>query len=278
MKTPSRHLLVLVTLLLAAHAGGEEQPRKLETLTTSKGRTYEKVQIREITPAGIKIAHDSGTATISFQELPAALQQQLGGFDHKAAEAHRKEEDAKVRSQEAEIERGLREQQKAANPVKPAPAPAPAPGSSPAPAPAAPAGGAENPWEMPLQPEITPEETSLPDPAPEEEEPVQPKLPSKGVLSTRILGYRSGVKRVEFRARANCKGKLEVHRVIPDHHSIYGHTHTYDIEPNKEFAEEIWVYNNYSADLSTAEGKILDSEAHDKKTSLGGGLGGTSLR
>lgn len=270
MKTRFRHFLFVTTFLVAAHAQGQEAPRTLETLTTSKGRTYEKVQIREVTPAGIKIAHESGTATVPFQELPAALQKQLGGFDHKAAEAHRKEEDAKVRSQEAEIERGLREQQKAAKPVKPAPAPNPAP--APAPAPAA----EENPWEMPLEPKITPEETLLPAPVPEEEP--QPQVVEKGVLSVRIMGYRSGVKRVEFRARANCKGKLEVHRVIPDHHSRFGHTHTYELEPNKEFAEEIWVYNNYSADLSAESGKILDSEAHDKKTSLGGGLGGTSLR
>lgn len=101
--------------------------------------------------------------------------------------------------------------------------------------------------------------------------------PEKGVLSARIIGYRSGVKRVEFKARTNCEATLEVHQVVPDEHSTMPHTDTFAISPNIDFVRQIWVYNNYSSDLYGKSGKRLDSESNRSKTHTGG-LARPSLR
>jgi len=38
-------------------------------VTTNKGRKYEKVVVRQITDKGISIVHESGVATIQFDDL-----------------------------------------------------------------------------------------------------------------------------------------------------------------------------------------------------------------
>ena len=56
--------------------------------------------MREVTPSGIKILHESGVATVPFEKLPKEIQDQLGGFDSDAAARHRADEEAKRRQNE----------------------------------------------------------------------------------------------------------------------------------------------------------------------------------
>ncbi len=241
------HLCLIATslVLLVAQAHGQDKPpgKKLDSLTTKKGRTYEKVEVREVTPSGIKILHDSGTATVPFEDLSEALQKELGGFDAKAAEEHRQKQDAALREHEDAIEQELAKQggegaAKGGPAAKPAASSGKTAGQS---TPAAKAG---------------------------EEKPKE--FVEKGEVSARIVGYRTGSKRIEVTARANCKGKLEVHRVVPDEHAVTAHTHTYDVPANTVVVHEVWVFNDYSTDLTSEKGKRLDTESYDKKSNLGG--------
>jgi hypothetical protein len=70
----------------------EETPRKMESLTTNDGKTYNAVTVREVTPAGIRIMHSAGAATLPFENLPKEVQDQLGGFDTEKAVAYRQAE------------------------------------------------------------------------------------------------------------------------------------------------------------------------------------------
>lgn len=71
---------ILLLLALVALGMGEEL-KKFDTLTTTAGRTYNKVTVTKIEPDGIRISHDSGSAKIPFEKLTPELQKELGGFD-----------------------------------------------------------------------------------------------------------------------------------------------------------------------------------------------------
>lgn len=238
--------------LLAPLGHAQEAPKTFKTLTTSKNRTYEDVQVREVTPGGIKILHASGTATIPFEQLPADIQKQFGGFDAAAAAEHREREARALKEQEAAIDAELRS---AGNPK---PIPAGSPKKMP---PAAGARSGKAPRPEQREPEAA---------APGNAEPGNAKSVEKGILSCRIVGYRNNIKRVEFKVRTNCAATLQVHQVAPDEHSATAHTDTFEIQPNVPFVREIWVFNDYSADLHDSKGKPLDTESTDKKTRLGG--------
>lgn len=57
-----------------ARAGAKGE--QLGTLTTLKGRTYQKAVIREVNPMGVRITYDDGAGgtSIPYEELPAAMQ------------------------------------------------------------------------------------------------------------------------------------------------------------------------------------------------------------
>jgi hypothetical protein len=101
---------VIAALMLVAglcHAVPPEEPLKLETLTTTKGKTYKNLIVREVTPSGIKIFHEGGTATLPYEELPQDLRKVVGGFDPAKAKQHREEEERKLKDQEGQLDREL---------------------------------------------------------------------------------------------------------------------------------------------------------------------------
>ena len=81
---------ILLIVVLGVSIARSELERKFDTLTTKSGRTYTAVTVREKTKSGIKIFHESGPATIPFEELPDDVAEGLGGFDENAAQAERK--------------------------------------------------------------------------------------------------------------------------------------------------------------------------------------------
>ena len=237
-KIPSLGLISCLVVLISPLRGeAPAEPLKLETLTTTKGKVYRNLTVREVTPAGIKIFHEGGSATLPYELLPEDLRKLVGGFDPEKAAKFREEEDRKLTEQEQQLERDLQKVKKA----EPAPAPSPtAPVSPPPPnsdggtGPAAPETGAKAP------------------------------TTDKGELTARIVGYRSGVKRVEFKVHTNCAARLEVHNVVPD-----GRTEIYEVTAKTPFTREVWVFNDYSTDLYNLKNEKLDGEASRQKTKKG---------
>ncbi|MCW1921745.1 hypothetical protein OKA05_04220 [Luteolibacter arcticus] len=210
-----------------AHGQLPAEPLKLETLTTSKGKTYKNLTVREVTPSSIKIIHEGGTATLPYEELPVDLRKMVGGFDPEKAKKHRAEEDNKLTAQENQLERELSKIKK--------------------------------------EEKATPSTT----PSPSKDAPASPEAPGKapadkGELTARIVGYKTGIKRVEFKALTNCAAQLRVNNVVPD-----GHTETFDVTAKVPFTREVWVYNDYTSELHTPQGKQLDSEDSRQKTDTG---------
>jgi len=222
----------LATLALVAglaHAQPAAEPLKLESLATAKGKTYKNVTVREVTPSGIKIVHEGGTATVPYEELPMDIRRKVGGFDPAKAKQHREEEDRKLKEHEGQIERDLSKMKKDED-GKASPTPAVTKDSTPA---------------------------SPQDPA---------KAPAvdKGELTARIVGYKTGVKRVEFKAMTNCPAQLRVNNVVP-----HGLSETFDVTAKVPLTREVWVYNDYTSELVTSDGRKLDSEDSRQKTDTG---------
>jgi hypothetical protein len=111
--------LILITLIVAGLVGisaaevelteteSKEIPKEFESLITTRGKTYNKVKVRDITPAGIRIFHEAGAATIPYQELPEEIQKQLGDFDPEEAKRHQEQENIKARAQELALDRAV---------------------------------------------------------------------------------------------------------------------------------------------------------------------------
>ena len=97
----------LIVLIFALPALAFGQVLKLKKLTLKNGREYEKVTVTEKRPDGISISHESGTARIKFEDLPADVAKQFGGFDSEAAAKARAEVDAKEAATLAEINKGV---------------------------------------------------------------------------------------------------------------------------------------------------------------------------
>ena len=258
--------LAIATLLLAsglAHAKPPAELIKLEVMTTTRGKTYKKLTVRDVTPAGIKILHEGGTATLHYEELPSYLRERLGAFDPEKARQYLEEEEKRLKEQQGKIERDLAKMKKDEKP-----APASDEGEE---------GDVEKSSPDPdedVKPTIVPYEDEKPAPKPipapsGKATPASPEDPAeapvgKGTLTARIIGYKTGVKRVEFRVVSNCDAKLKVHNIPPYHHSK-----TFDITANTPFIQEIWVYNEYSSELLALDGKKLDYEDRTKKTETG---------
>jgi hypothetical protein len=84
--------------------GKEVAVQTLESLVTTKEKSYKNVTIREVTPSGIRIFHESGSATIPYEELPEDLRTKLGGFDPEKAREHREKENRILRQQDVAME------------------------------------------------------------------------------------------------------------------------------------------------------------------------------
>ena len=62
-------------------------------LTSTSGKVYRGVEVREIEPDGLLVQHEAGVSKIAFLDLPKDVQDKYG-FDPVAAEAFRKEREA----------------------------------------------------------------------------------------------------------------------------------------------------------------------------------------
>lgn len=209
----------------------------LATLSLKSGKEYANVAITQVSDVGISIRTTSGTARIPAEDLPPALQERFQFRADAAMEQLRAEQNAIARH-ESEMSEASRKDGFAADPFAGADA-----GNAPS---LFGAGG------------FSPNEFGE---APVQGTPAPPKK-EMGRITARIKGYRTGVKLVEFTGYANCGARVNVYG------ALQGECF-FDIPPNKKTEQEIWVYNNYTADLVSASGTKLDEEKQLKKTDLG---------
>ena len=94
-------------LAKAAKARKAAKGEKLDTLSTKRGRTYNKVTISGVDEVGVKIVHESGTARIKFAELPDLFQRRFG-YDPNRADELLNRERALARARDLAAIAGLR--------------------------------------------------------------------------------------------------------------------------------------------------------------------------
>lgn len=99
----AQKLAVLITILLHANAIAAEVV-VLPELTTTKGKKYVNVKVREVTPAGLRIMHDLGVRFVPFSELPDELKKRFG-YDAEAEEKYKKEQAAAEEEQQAAMKK-----------------------------------------------------------------------------------------------------------------------------------------------------------------------------
>jgi hypothetical protein len=91
-----------ILLLLASCSALNAELLKLDELKTAKGRAYTEVVVTEKRPDGISIRHAGGTARIPFEDIPADIRKQLGGFDEgEAKEAREADKEALEEAEKA---------------------------------------------------------------------------------------------------------------------------------------------------------------------------------
>lgn len=101
LQVPVLALALTASIITKGEAeASTEAPKEFSSIITNKGKEYTNAKVREVTPAGIKIFHDSGAVTIPFEDLPKDIQDAFGGFDAKAAEQHRETENKRLIAQE----------------------------------------------------------------------------------------------------------------------------------------------------------------------------------
>ena len=76
---------------------------KHASLTTGKGRTYNKVVIKGVDEVGVKIVHEYGTARIKLEELPEEFQTRFGYDPSRAQEVLSREKDLEAARARASI-------------------------------------------------------------------------------------------------------------------------------------------------------------------------------
>ena len=94
-------------LAKAAKARKAAKGEKLDTLSTKRGRTYNKVTISGVDEVGVKIVHEAGTARIKFAELPDLFQRRFG-YDPNRADELLNRERALARARDLAAIAGLR--------------------------------------------------------------------------------------------------------------------------------------------------------------------------
>lgn len=83
---------------------GKAKGKTIERMVTKSGTVYENITIRQVTPIGMLIRHDSGSKRIPFEELPADLQD-LYQFDPEEKDAALAQEKSMHRSHEESVAR-----------------------------------------------------------------------------------------------------------------------------------------------------------------------------
>jgi type II secretory pathway pseudopilin PulG len=78
--------------LASANATRVDPLARWKTLTLKNGDSYDNVFLKNHDPSGITISHSNGGRKIPYEELPADIQDELGGFDSQVAEAFREDE------------------------------------------------------------------------------------------------------------------------------------------------------------------------------------------
>ena len=79
-------------LLASANTTRVDASVRWKMLTLENGNSYDNVFLKNHDPSGITISHSTGGRKIPYEELPADIQDELGGFDPQAAEAFREDE------------------------------------------------------------------------------------------------------------------------------------------------------------------------------------------
>ena len=116
--------LVSAALLWMSLAALPAEPLKFDTLTTTDGKTYQKVEVVSQDAIGIKINHDGGIARLAFEKLPEELQKHFG-YDPAKAAAQQTEEAQQERQHQQQMDRELlRKQQEQRKPPPPTGTPA----------------------------------------------------------------------------------------------------------------------------------------------------------
>jgi len=93
-----RYLISLLFILLVQ---GSLLGQKFDKLTTTDGKTYTDVTVKEVQPDGIRIFHSDGATKISFDRLPEDIRAQFN-FDANDAEKFQNEQ-AKKRQNAAVV-------------------------------------------------------------------------------------------------------------------------------------------------------------------------------
>jgi hypothetical protein len=118
---------VCAALLGLAVATLPAEPVKFDSIKTTDGKTYQKVEVVSQDAIGIKIKHEGGIARLGFDKLPEELQTRFG-YDPAKAVAQQTEEIRQERQQQQQLNQELLRQQQEQRKQKPQPK-TPAPGT-----------------------------------------------------------------------------------------------------------------------------------------------------
>lgn len=78
------------------HIRAEAVGTTMDKLTTLNGTTYEQVKISSVSAIGVNILHNSGSCRISYEDLPAAMQEHYQFEAEEAEMLQRRENDQKI--------------------------------------------------------------------------------------------------------------------------------------------------------------------------------------
>lgn len=109
MRAIIRFFLISINITSAflTSLSAAEKPQEFDTIVTNKGKTYHKVKVNKITPAGISILHEAGAATIPYENLSKELQEHFGGFDQEAAMKYKQQENELLQAYEQKLDAAI---------------------------------------------------------------------------------------------------------------------------------------------------------------------------
>lgn len=101
-----RTLVIFAAAVAVLPFSIQAEETRLESLTTSDGKTYKEVQIRKVTALEVRFFHATGTAAVRLADLPEELQIRFG-YDPEAAAAEAEENEARERAELARLAKAL---------------------------------------------------------------------------------------------------------------------------------------------------------------------------